>query len=417
MRITKISVKGLFGMFDHEIPLNQESRITIIHGPNGVGKTVFFRLIHALFTCDYDYVIDGVPFERIRIEFEADAFIIVEKRCQNNTRGYESCHALDFIFDDGNETQSEFSLRRPEYYEGSQTEQIREFYLDGLGIIDDLFERKGTGKFDLWRKDDWQFTSEQLVDMVPGIHDSIYSEVPEWTTIRREVKTGFIMADRTQVLNTSGWIDDGYDISKSRERGGLGLGYAISTISESIKGVARGESIVTDRDRVQASLAHLDSDFKDPVVAAYFESKEWRKDLARYIAKRRSFIPTYREQMLLEEIINERFLFKHFEIDAKLGLRFVGANGKNVHCDHLSSGEQQLLILYYQLLFEIKRNTLVMIDEPELSMNVVWQRNFLKDLQRIIELRKFDVLIATHSPEVIFDKWDWTVALGEKADD
>ena len=30
MRITKISVKGLFGMFDHEIPLNQESRITIM---------------------------------------------------------------------------------------------------------------------------------------------------------------------------------------------------------------------------------------------------------------------------------------------------------------------------------------------------------------------------------------------------
>ena len=58
-----------------------------------------------------------------------------------------------------------------------------------------------------------------------------------------------------------------------------------------------------------------------------------------------------------------------------------------------------------------------MIDEPELSMNVVWQRNFLKDLQRIIELRNFDVLIATHSPQIIHDKWDWMVALGEKMDD
>ena len=32
-------------MFDHEIPLNQESRITIIHGPNGVGKTVLMRMV------------------------------------------------------------------------------------------------------------------------------------------------------------------------------------------------------------------------------------------------------------------------------------------------------------------------------------------------------------------------------------
>ena len=46
MRITNISVKGLFGMFDHEIPLNQESRITIVHGPNGVGKTILIHLIY-----------------------------------------------------------------------------------------------------------------------------------------------------------------------------------------------------------------------------------------------------------------------------------------------------------------------------------------------------------------------------------
>ena len=74
-------------------------------------------------------------------------------------------------------------------------------------------------------------------------------------------------------------------------------------------------------------------------------------------------------------------------------------------------------MLYFQLLFETAPDTLVMIDEPELSMNVVWQRNFLKDLERIIELRQFDVLIATHSPEVIYDKWDWTVPFGEKAYD
>ena len=69
------------------------------------------------------------------------------------------------------------------------------------------------------------------------------------------------------------------------------------------------------------------------------------------------------------------------------------------------------------LLFEIESDSLVMIDEPELSLNVVWQRNFLRDLQRIIELRKFDVLIATHSPMIIHDKWDWVVHLGEKVDD
>ena len=34
MRIKKITVKKLFGIFDHEIPLNMEDRITIIHAPS-----------------------------------------------------------------------------------------------------------------------------------------------------------------------------------------------------------------------------------------------------------------------------------------------------------------------------------------------------------------------------------------------
>ncbi len=137
----------------------------------------------------------------------------------------------------------------------------------------------------------------------------------------------------------------------------------------------------------------------------------------------------YREMMLFVEIINERFLFKGFYIgmddfgEDEYGIGkpiasfYSEGSGRGLPMSQLSSGEQHLLLLYYQLLFEIEPDTLVMIDEPELSMNVVWQRNFLKDLQRIIELRKFDVLIATHSPQIIHDKWDWVVHLGEKVDD
>ena len=49
MRIANVSVNNLFGMFDHEIPLNLESRITIIIGPNGIGKTILLTMLHSLF--------------------------------------------------------------------------------------------------------------------------------------------------------------------------------------------------------------------------------------------------------------------------------------------------------------------------------------------------------------------------------
>jgi predicted ATP-binding protein involved in virulence len=43
MRIRKLSIEGLFGMFNHVIPLHTDERVTIIHGPNGVGKTTVTR--------------------------------------------------------------------------------------------------------------------------------------------------------------------------------------------------------------------------------------------------------------------------------------------------------------------------------------------------------------------------------------
>src|SRR5689334_9176783 len=48
LRVTKIRVEELFDRYTHEVPLRLNDRVTIIHGPNGVGKTVLLRLTAAL---------------------------------------------------------------------------------------------------------------------------------------------------------------------------------------------------------------------------------------------------------------------------------------------------------------------------------------------------------------------------------
>ena len=72
----------------------------------------------------------------------------------------------------------------------------------------------------------------------------------------------------------------------------------------------------------------------------------------------------------------------------------------------LSSGEQHELVLFYELLFNVSSNSLILIDEPELSLHVFWQEQFLNDLIEISKFRGFDILIATHSPDIINDKWE-----------
>ena len=111
-------------------------------------------------------------------------------------------------------------------------------------------------------------------------------------------------------------------------------------------------------------------------------------------------------------ILNEhRFTFKRIDISKEDGFKFSTDQKKPLALSDLSSGEQQEVVLLYELLFKVKPETLVLIDEPELSLHVVWQKQFLDDLFKIIRLQKISIVIATHSPQIINNHWDLTVDL------
>ena len=69
MRIHKISVTKLFGVFNHQVSFNMEDRITIIHGSNGFGKTALLRIINEFFNSGYSELC-SIPFTEFRIDFD-----------------------------------------------------------------------------------------------------------------------------------------------------------------------------------------------------------------------------------------------------------------------------------------------------------------------------------------------------------
>lgn len=111
----------------------------------------------------------------------------------------------------------------------------------------------------------------------------------------------------------------------------------------------------------------------------------------------------------LKRIANDRLLYKQVSVGAD-GLT-VTANGSSIDLEMLSSGEQHELVLICGLLLETAENSLILIDEPELSLHVAWQEKVLEDLEEMASLSNFQVLLATHSPEIIGDRWDLTVEL------
>ena len=114
------------------------------------------------------------------------------------------------------------------------------------------------------------------------------------------------------------------------------------------------------------------------------------------------------------DIINRcEFANKHLEIDKRFGFRFVSDDELHsiLSLDQLSSGEKQMIIQVYELLFRAQSGTLVMIDEPELSLHMMWQMNYLKNLSEIAKLRGFQCIVATHSPQIFNSLWSKSVDL------
>ena len=67
--------------------------------------------------------------------------------------------------------------------------------------------------------------------------------------------------------------------------------------------------------------------------------------------------------------------------------------------------------MVYNLIFDTRADTLILIDEPEISLHVAWQKKFLSDIRRIIKLNNVDIMLATHSPQIIGSNLDLTVQL------
>ncbi|AIV39361.1 hypothetical protein NI26_02095 [Curtobacterium sp. MR_MD2014] len=121
---------------------------------------------------------------------------------------------------------------------------------------------------------------------------------------------------------------------------------------------------------------------------------------------------------LLEQIINGRLLAKRLRIDANNGMVVTrNRDGSTIPLTALSSGEQHEIILLFDLLFNVQPNSVVLIDEPEISLHIGWQKKFIADVLLIAGLVGFQFCVATHSPQIIGQWWNIADRLGPKSSD
>ena len=438
MKINKISVKKLFGVFDYDIPVNNKSGITIIIGENGLGKTILLEMLEAFFTCKYMYF-SSVAFEKFILVFDDGIKWILEK---NKTTDFIPILKLTQI-NKNNKNFKPFQIKNYSYEEIRQLaiERLRRnHYLRRIGSR--TWEDRRSRKIIRLNEFIERFSSNLSFD--DNLSDS---EMPKWFTKRlEEINISLIKTQR--LIN----IEEKEEISHERrtvDKYSKELSEHIKiSLTESTELSSKLDRTYPNRlvDRLKESLSvskkHLESELerleekrkildsvglieieKDSNILEIKESDEvLRNVLKLYIEdsfkKIKIFDEISKKIEILLSIINKRFKHKELFIDREQGFLFRSTlikdnNGEyqEIPVTKLSSGEQNELVLFYELLFKSKLDSLILIDEPEVSLHISWQNCFIEDLKEIAKLNNLRFIIATHSPDIISNNWDLKVEL------
>jgi predicted ATP-binding protein involved in virulence len=443
MRITRIFVEKLFGIFDHEIRLNLDDRITIIHAPNGYGKTVILKMLDGLFNARYFELIT-IPYRSFNVEFDDGTMLEVCKKPANKG---EKLLGLSFTLNSRHKKKSKsFVLKyNPNdsniYYSSAPRERSRSTVKDSSLFIYTVEHSPADETLNLFG--DRTFSS------------LISDQEDQWIIdIRDEINVYLIESQRLLNLSSGG------DFKKHMKSHGVPQStvntYSDELIQEIRDRLAKYASVSQSLDRSfpQRVLRQKASDeltgndlrnkwdalekHRNRLVDAGLLEKDEEQNLSiqsqQIDESTKNLLAVYIEDVekkldvfgdiaakidLFRRIINSKFSYKEIVVSREKGFIFRSKYPEDsehntselLSPSSLSSGEQHELILLYELLFKVKEKSLVLIDEPELSLHIGWQVNFLKDLQEISKLADLDLLIATHAPSLINDRWDLTVEL------
>ena len=137
------------------------------------------------------------------------------------------------------------------------------------------------------------------------------------------------------------------------------------------------------------------------------------RDIPSYIATRRNYLATIEEDLTMKEITNKvvneiNSIFDILELDVKLkGFSkdektmpiFENSAGEEFNINDLSSGEKQLFLRTLSIKMLEPKNSIILIDEPELSLHPKWQQRIIEVYKKIGENNQ--IIVATHSPHIL----------------
>lgn len=422
--ISSIIIEGLFGKFNYQIPSKSEenniSKLLILYGENGTGKTTILQLLFdALSSVQHRGLktrLARTPFRSLEVKFNNGSRVTFRKeanfvgpfRATFFHQGHPPKKILVETIEDGR-----VIAESP----GTQDlfKALRELDIDFYFLTDDrafhstLFSSDQEEDEVFWGRDGPVEVSRQV--RVRGIHTWVPLEERRAQEIEIQMAIGRLERWFQQKVLTGSSVGD--------ESAHTVLMGVLREISQTPAGHEEASDIKTEFGRIKA-LSKRSETFSSFGLQRVLPADDFKRVLRSAKGEVRPLVSSVLHSYLngyeakldaLQEIrdLIELFLETINSYFTSKTVSFSLTEGLNIHLPKeellspklLSSGEKQLLLLLCNTLIARDRKSIFLIDEPELSLNVTWQRKLLDSLMRFVGDTQNQFIIATHSLELL----------------
>jgi energy-coupling factor transporter ATP-binding protein EcfA2 len=430
--ISRIVVDGLFGLYSYEIPAARQhadfSKLLILYGDNGSGKTTILSLLFHLLSPEsrrgHKTFVAQTMFKRIAVHF-ANGGDVTATRAKDRQKG-----TFDMSVNlNGKSTSCTFQVDESDAVPASTITPEQVEVYRRLAELDIYFyflsdNRKiqlsapiagQSGRSYATAEHEEELFSRTFYEEKrrhPNAVDILITSTVDRTTewIRQQVT----QASNVGAENANNiYIDIVRRIAKLPEKGRLETSLSPRSITRSLKMAAKRN----ERYSQFELTAPLDV---GPLVTALANAHPRNRPVILSVLK--PFVEGTiarldalgKIQLLLETLLrnlNSFLVDKEIAFTLKKGFRIVSANQMNLDPTDLSSGEKHLLLILCNSIMSTGNRSVFIIDEPELSLNVKWQRKLVPVLLELSQAASVQYIFATHSVELLANSFDNVVKL------
>jgi energy-coupling factor transporter ATP-binding protein EcfA2 len=442
--ISSVEVRGLFGTYDYSLrPPGQDydvDRLWILYGDNGCGKTTILKTLFHLLAPDsgegHKTAVAGIPFGRFEVSFTSGEQVWAE-RASGRTSGtfkmgvkLKGKKQITYTYvanEDGKvlSTSPEDEVEQVQFLSALRRLDLGLFFLSDDRTVRLAGQTVGDFSTPAYYVDEEHILRARMRRSSPWID-------PE--ELERRV-TGLLVES---IRRAEWWIQAQAVHGSSEGESSVNTLYA-----EILKRVSRlpldekrdSESSVAEVERMIGSLEKRSRTFAQYGLLPEFNGRDiisvvksapathWHimtnvvKPYVESVDKKLDAMETLQRQLdALVTTLNSFFTHKTVSFDLRNGFHITADSGRELAPNMLSSGERHLLLLFLNTVLALDRPSVFIIDEPEISLNIKWQRRLLASLLQCAGDSAVQYLFATHSIELLSQHRDNTIRVVEKAD-